>query len=206
MSKRVVELPDIPGAGEELEDYVAALFQASGHFVEKQLVESDPADLLELDIFVTDYTPEKAVQRLIEVKGGKWGFTELFKMVGWMRYLDLQHGAFFITRWEGRESAPRKMEPLGLDVVCFDDFTTAPRLFEERGFGSFEEPQLIDLWRHSYGVERSSRSSITGREPRLAVPLQRRRTTVRSTTAPSSPGPRRSRWRCCTKRSGITRS
>ncbi|MFJ6691556.1 hypothetical protein [Streptomyces sp. NPDC091294] len=154
MSKRVVELPDIPGAGEELEDYVAALFQASGHFVEKQLVESDPADLLELDIFVTDYTPAKAVQRLIEVKGGKWGFTDLFKVVGWMRYLELQHGAFFITRWEGRESAPRRMEPLGLDVVCFDDFPSAPRLFKERGFGSFEEPQLIGLWRHSYGVER----------------------------------------------------
>lgn len=116
MSKKVVKLPDIPGAGEELEDYIAALFQASGHFVEKQIVESDPADLLELDIFVTDYAPEKAVQRLVEVKGGKWGFTDLFKVVGWMRYLDLQHGAFFITRWEDRESAPRKMEPLGLDV------------------------------------------------------------------------------------------
>lgn len=154
MSKKVVKLPDIPGAGEELEDYIAALFQASGHFVEKQIVESDPADLLELDIFVTDYAPEKAVQRLVEVKGGKWGFTDLFKVVGWMRYLDLQHGAFFITRWEDRESAPRKMEPLGLDVVCFDDFTTAPQRFEAKGFGSFVEPRLIDLWRHSYGVER----------------------------------------------------
>ncbi len=69
MSRRVVELPDIPGAGEELEDYVAALFQASGHFVEKQLVESDPADLLELDIVSTDYTHDEAVRQLIEVKG-----------------------------------------------------------------------------------------------------------------------------------------
>ncbi|MFJ5281730.1 MULTISPECIES: hypothetical protein [Streptomyces] len=163
MSKKVVKLPDIPGAGEELEDYIAALFQASGHFVEKQIVESDPADLLELDIFVTDYAPEKAVQRLVEVKGGKWGFTDLFKVVGWMRYLDLQHGAFFITRWEDRESAPRKMEPLGLDVVCFDDFTTAPQRFEAKGFGSFVEPRLIDLWRHSYGVERKFVKVINSR-------------------------------------------
>ncbi|MEU1628181.1 hypothetical protein ABZ746_23195 [Streptomyces sp. NPDC020096] len=154
MSKKVVTLPGIPGAGEELEDYVAALFQASGHFVEKQIVESDPADLLELDIFVTDYAPEQIVQRLIEVKGGKWGFTDLFKVVGWMRYLNLGHGAFFITKWEGRKSAPRKMEPLGLEVVCFDDFATAPQLFQEKGFGSFVEPGIIGLWRHSYGVER----------------------------------------------------
>jgi hypothetical protein len=163
MSEKAAKLPNIPGAGDELEDYVAALFQASGHFVEKQIVESDPADLLELDIFVTDYARDKAMQRLIEVKGGKWGFTDLFKVVGWMRYLDLSRGAFFITRWEERESAPRKMEPLGLDVVCFEDFTTAPQLFEEKGFGSFSEPQLMDLWRHSYGVERKLIKIINNR-------------------------------------------
>ncbi|MEV5778709.1 hypothetical protein AB0L49_47285 [Streptomyces antimycoticus] len=154
MSKKVVTLPDIPKAGEELEDYIAALFQASGHFVEKQIVESDPADILELDTFATDYGSEKAVRRLIEVKGGKWGFTDLFKVVGWMQYLSLEHGAFFMTRWDDRTSAPRKMEPLGLDVVCFDDFGAASKLFTEKGFGSFAEPRLIGLWRHSYGVER----------------------------------------------------
>jgi hypothetical protein len=154
VSQKGVSLPDIPGAGDELEDYIAALFQASGHFVEKQIVEADPADLLELDIFTTDYAPEEMVQRLIEVKGGKWGYTDLFKVVGWMTYLELRRGAFFITKWDDRESAPTRMRPLGLDVVCFDDFATAPAHFEAQGFGSFVEPELIDLWRHSYGVER----------------------------------------------------
>ncbi|MFE9993478.1 hypothetical protein [Streptomyces avermitilis] len=154
MSGRSVELPDIPGAGDELEDYVAALFQASGHYVEKQIVESDPADLLELDIVTTNYAQEEAVRRLIEVKGGGWGYTDLFKVVGWMQYLKIQHGAFFITRWDDRGTAPSRMEPLGLNVVCFDDFETAPGHFEEKGFGAFAEPGLIGLWRHSYGVER----------------------------------------------------
>ncbi|MGW7622283.1 hypothetical protein ACWGLG_41980 [Streptomyces antimycoticus] len=133
MSKEVVTLPDIPKAGEELEDYIAALFQASDHFVEKQIVESDSSDILELDIFATDYGSEKAVRRLIEVKGGKWGFTDLFKVVGWMQYLSLEHGAFFMTRWDDRTSAPRKVEPLGLDVVCFNDFGAASQLFTEKG-------------------------------------------------------------------------
>ncbi|MCX4547520.1 tyrosine-type recombinase/integrase [Streptomyces sp. NBC_01500] len=154
MSEKVVTLPDIPGAGEELEDYIAALFQASGHFVEKQIVESDPADLLELDIVTTDYTGEEAVRRLTEVKGGKWGYTDLFKVVDWMQYLKIQQGAFFHTRWDDRETAPGRMKPLGLDVVCFDDFETAPEHFEEMGFGAFIEPKLIGLWRHSYCVER----------------------------------------------------
>lgn len=153
-SGKGVSLPDIPSAGDELEDYIAALFQASGHFVEKQIVEADPADLLELDIFTTDYAPEEIVQRLIEVKGGKWGYTDLFKVVGWMRYLELERGAFFITKWDDRATAPTRMGPLGLDVVCFDDFETAPAHFEAQGFGSFIEPELIGLWRHSYGVER----------------------------------------------------
>ncbi|MET8165706.1 hypothetical protein ABZT34_15855 [Streptomyces sp. NPDC005329] len=149
-----MKLPDIPGAGEELEDYVAALFQASGHFVEKQLVESDPADLLELDIVSTDYTHEEAVRQLIEVKGGGWGYTDLFKVVGLMQYLKIDRGAFFITKWDKRESAPSRMEPLGLNVVCFNDFKAAPEHFSQKGFGTFVEPDLIELWQHSYGVER----------------------------------------------------
>ncbi|MFC9616590.1 hypothetical protein [Streptomyces sp. NPDC056938] len=160
MGKKVVTLPDIPGAGDDLEDYVAALFQAAGHFVEKKIIERAPADLLELDIFVTDYTREPLMQRLIEVKGGKWGYTDLFKVVGWMRYLELEQGAFFVTRWDDRGSAPDKMAPLGLDVVCFDDFGTAPQCFEEKGFGSFVERDLIDLWRHSYSAERKLVKSV----------------------------------------------
>ncbi|MFD8025347.1 hypothetical protein ACFV6G_33655 [Streptomyces lavendulae] len=154
MSERVVKLSDIPGAGDELEDYVAALFQASGHFVEKSLVESDPTDLLELDIVTTDYTDDEVVRRLTEVKGGGWGYTDLFKVVGWMQYLKIQHGGFFHTNWDGRENAPTRMNPLGLEVVCFNDFEAAPTQFEEKGFGSFVEPYLLDLWRYSYGVER----------------------------------------------------
>ncbi|WP_049653483.1 hypothetical protein [Kitasatospora sp. MY 5-36] len=163
MSTSGVKLPDIPGAGDELEDYIAALFQASGHFVEKQLVESDPADILELDIFTTDYAPERIVRRIIEVKGGGWGYTDLFKVVGWMTYLGLERGAFFVKKWGDRKTAPDRMKPLGLDVVCFDDFTTAPKDFEAKGFGSFTESGLIGLWRHSYGVERKLVKTIHDR-------------------------------------------
>ncbi|MFE9552513.1 hypothetical protein ACFYOD_03325 [Streptomyces sp. NPDC006703] len=60
--------------------------------MENQITESDPADIRELDIFATDYGPEKAVRRLIEAKGGGWGFTDLFKVVGWMKYWALSTG------------------------------------------------------------------------------------------------------------------
>ena len=158
-----VTLPDIPGAGDELEDYVAALFQASGHFVEKQIVEYAPTAILELDVFTTDYASKKPLRRLTEVKGGDWGYTDLFKVVGWMRYLDIDHGGFFVTKWGDRETAPKKMGPLGLDVVCFDDFTTAAQQFQDHGFGSFADPDIIAVWRHSYSVERKLVTTILER-------------------------------------------
>ncbi|WP_167534812.1 hypothetical protein [Streptomyces galilaeus] len=45
-------------------------------------MESDPAALLEPDIVTADYAHKEAVRRLVEVKGGGWGYTDLFKVVG----------------------------------------------------------------------------------------------------------------------------
>ena len=50
-----VHLSDIPEAGGDLEDYVAALFQASGYFVEKNVTERDPGDVLELDLVASSF-------------------------------------------------------------------------------------------------------------------------------------------------------
>lgn len=39
-----VTLSEIPEPGDDLEDYVAALFQPAGFFVEKNLTERDPSN------------------------------------------------------------------------------------------------------------------------------------------------------------------
>ena len=57
-----VSLSDIPKAGDELEDYVAALFRIWS-LREKSVVEADPLDLLELDIVATTYA-QKSSQKL----------------------------------------------------------------------------------------------------------------------------------------------
>ncbi|MEV7395688.1 hypothetical protein [Aeromicrobium sp. NPDC092404] len=152
---KTVSLPEIPGSGDELEDYVAALFQASGHFVEKQVVEADPLDLLELDIVTTMYSKTKFAKRLVEVKGGKWGYGDLFKVVGWMEYLNIPVGAFFVKDWFDLGNSAERFQPLGLDVVQYGNFETAADQFEAEGFGQFADPELVGLWRHSYNVERA---------------------------------------------------
>ncbi|MUK01321.1 hypothetical protein GM708_04910 [Vibrio cholerae] len=154
-NRKTVKLPDIPSAGEQLEDFIAALFQASGQFVEKSVVEADPLDLLELDIVVTTYESSAFSRKLIEVKGGKWGYTDLFKVVGWMRYLGISEGAFFVTSWNDLEGAEARFEQLNLKLVRYSDFDGSASQFTQDGFGDFVEPGVIALWRHSYNLERN---------------------------------------------------
>src|SRR4051794_29750037 len=91
-----VALPIIPGAGRELEDYVAGLLQAAGYFVEKNVRERGFTDVLELDAVATSYDEPVPTVFLAEAKGGRWGFPDLFKIAGWMQYLRIARGGFFV--------------------------------------------------------------------------------------------------------------
>jgi hypothetical protein len=151
-----VTLNEIPEPGDDLEDYVAALFQAAGFFVEKNLTQRDPMEVLELDIVATDYGSEERRSILAEVKGGGWGFPDLFKLVGWMRYLDIGNGAFFVSKNANKDIAKvkAKMSALGVSIVYLDDFSQAIRTFESAGLGSILPDESASIWRYSYGIER----------------------------------------------------
>lgn len=70
MSNNAVVLTDIPNAGTDLEDYVAALYQATGYYIEKNLVERAPDEVLELDIVATYYHESQSSSMIVEAKGG----------------------------------------------------------------------------------------------------------------------------------------
>jgi hypothetical protein len=144
----------MPSAGEQSKDFVAALFQAAGQFIYEAIIEADPLDLLELDIVVIRYTESNYTRALIEVKGGKWGSTDLFKVVGWMHYLGISEGAFFVTDWYDLEGAEPRFEPLGLKLFGYRDLKGAATQFSADRFGNFVEPRAIELWRYSYNLER----------------------------------------------------
>lgn len=150
-----VHLSDVPAAGTDLEHFVAALFQAAGYFVEKNVTLRDPSDVLELDLVATDYSGEAPASVLCEAKGGEWGWTELFKVAGWMRYLDIHRGAFFVKSAADKdvESVATKLAPLGISLVHFGDFSNAVALFEQAGLGTVRADDIIGVWRHSYAIE-----------------------------------------------------
>ena len=153
-----IGLAEIPGSGRELEDYVAGLFQAAGYFVERGIHERAFTDVLELDVVATRYDGSTPKSVLVEAKGGHWGFPDLFKVAGWMRYLGIDHGGFFIARDNTPRDVPRvheKVAPLGISLVDLADFRDSHRRFEAGGFGAISDVFLPDLWRYSFWVERA---------------------------------------------------
>ncbi|WIY01254.1 restriction endonuclease [Amycolatopsis mongoliensis] len=156
MPQKAIRLTDVPAAGTDLEDYVAALFHASGYYVEKSLVERDPDDVLELDIVATRYTEKHPDSIIVEAKGGKWGYTDIFKVVGWMRYLHQARGAFFVVRDQSKDVGRVKLRSsrMGVSFVHLDDFARASQIFEEAELGSPSSSAVVNLWRFSSMVER----------------------------------------------------
>lgn len=162
MSKNGVSLAAIPDMGDELEDYVAALFQSSGYYVEKSLVERDPDDVLELDIVATDYSQAPLSSIIVEAKGGKWGYPDIFKVLGWMQYLSQPRGAFFVKSDAGKDCSKVQARAKSVDItfVHLNDFADVAADFRNAGLGEVQGPGLVTIWRYSAMIERALIKSL----------------------------------------------
>lgn len=147
-----------PLMGADLEDQVAALFQAAGYFVEKNIVDAQPSTILELDVVATKYSGGRPEPCLVEVKSGGWGFTDIFKVSGWMTYLGIKRGAFFTTtRHAGPvELVSEKACSLGISYMFEPsmEFASVVDQFSKAGFVPPRSEAAIDIWRLSATAER----------------------------------------------------
>ena len=155
----MAQLPQIP-KGQELEEFVAAWYQSSGYFVEKNITdERGPEQVLELDVVVTDYELGLPRTRVAEVKSGGWGFSDIFKVLGWMTYLDLQYGAFFTTSQPPKKDIDfvrNKSKSFGLDFVCCPtiEFQNVAAAFQPVTGQPTPDEISVTVWRFAYWVER----------------------------------------------------
>jgi hypothetical protein len=157
-----VEVSDIPATPAELEDYVAALFLAAGHFVEKNIEERN---VLELDIVATDYSMDPPRVVLAEAKSGGWGFGELFKVVGWMQYLRIEEGALFATAVPADKDLLRMQDvfgPLGVKIVELGDCADAIGRFSEAKLPPITQPDEVGHWRWVHATERLLMRKLIG--------------------------------------------
>jgi hypothetical protein len=171
-----IALARVPQSGQELEDYVAGMFQAAGYFVEKNIRQRDVTDVLELDAVATSYDGPLPTSVLAEAKGGRWGFPDIFKVAGWMAYLGIERGGFFVKEPAGAgardvERMARTVAPLGVSLVDLGDFDDPAERLGARGFRPFREPLLLDVWRLAFGVERALLDGL--RQERRAHAQQR---------------------------------
>lgn len=151
-------LPTTP-EGHELEEYFAALLQSTGHYVEKNIKEPN---ILELDIVATDYASLPPRSRLFEVKGTNARLEDIFKLVGHMRYLGIDEGAFVTTekpKARDIEWFTGVCDRTNVTFVMVPDLAKAPKTFRESGFGRGDHLRQ-EIWRFSYWLERIYVNSV----------------------------------------------
>ncbi|GAB4209322.1 MAG: hypothetical protein Fur0023_21530 [Bacteroidia bacterium] len=150
-----ISLPDLP-KGKEFEEYISAFFQSGGNYIERNIIEREVEEVLELDIITTDYSSSPPEIKLIEVKSGDWGFPDLFKVRGWMDYLNISKGVLVVSKERSNlDFFKEKAQKMNIDLVVILDLRKSKEALSElinnRTIGDVD----ISTWRFSYWVERN---------------------------------------------------
>ncbi len=155
-----VTLPQYP-KDTEYEEFIAAYFQASQYYVERSIIDrrkknGKEGEVLEIDIVATDYGCYPPEQILIEIKSGSWGFPEVFKLVGWMQYLEEINRGLFVVQKKANNH-PLKSSIAGQLNVEIISNTELERT--EESLARFIDPKHVDAldiqtWRYAYWIER----------------------------------------------------
>lgn len=150
-----VSLPDLP-KGKEFEEYISAFFQSDGYYIERNIIEREAEEVLELDIVTTDYCSSPPEIKLLEVKTGDWGFPDLFKVRGWMDYLNISNGVFIASKVrENSDFFKKKAKGLNIDLVVISDLSESKDALSELMNNTTIEDIDISTWRYSYWLERN---------------------------------------------------
>lgn len=159
--KKSKSLPSLP-KGKEFEEYISAFFQASGMYLERNITERAIEEVLELDIITTDYNKECPHISLVELKSGDWGFPDIFKIAGWLHYLNLPNAIFIAHKNKERlDFLKAKAKQMNVSLVVISDLIkTKESLREVIGEDSIKEKDII-IWRWAYCLERKLLELLT---------------------------------------------
>ncbi len=149
-----VTLPDLP-KGREFEELVAALYQSAGRFVERDIIERESIEILQLDVLATDYSQTPIRQCLVEAKGGDWGFTDIFKVKGWVTYLGIPDATLVISQQRDRlELYKRLAAKVGVGICLVENIKNPTPLLDLLGVAAVHDMDVVS-WRFLYWVERN---------------------------------------------------
>jgi hypothetical protein len=167
MSTAPVQLPGDP-ITKEFEECVAAHLQCAGAYVERSVVEKEIKEILELDVITTDYSVCPPDVRVIEIKSGSWGFPDIFKIYGWLRYLDIQQGALIVKEPKETTGVQKfyqdKAKSLQIELAVVDSVLQAAAALSTLLNGKGVQEIDQSLWRFSYWLERNLIKRLIGRK------------------------------------------
>lgn len=139
----------------DYEDYICAYFQSGGLYVEKSIIHRETEEILELDIIYTDFDRDNVTRKLVEIKSGNWGFSEIFKVKGWLVYLKMEDGLFVIKKTKDSvDYFKRKASELSIELIDNSDLTKTNECLGKYLHQPAEEKEIETL-RFSYLLERN---------------------------------------------------
>lgn len=154
MPETTVNLSSLP-RDREFEEFLAAYFQCAGYYIERNIIERELEEVLELDIILTNYNVSPPTISLAEAKSGDWGFPDIFKIRGWMHYTSI-HRAWLVTQSQkpNADFYRQKAESIGVRLLQFSGIPEATA-YLQRAFRQATIPNDdVEHWRYSYWAER----------------------------------------------------
>ncbi len=139
----------------EYEEFVSAYFQAGGYYIERNIIDRDVEEILELDIILTNYSSADPFLSLVEIKSGSWGFSDVFKIRGWLDYTNIDHSIIVcqVSR-QNVDYFKRKASELDIDIIVNEKIDDTAK-----NLSNYIDPDQIDdiditWWRYAYWIER----------------------------------------------------
>ena len=162
MPSKQLKLPSIP-KDEFYEDYVAAVLSVGGLFLERRLTLNKPINILELDAVTTRLSQNSVEKTLSEIKSAGWGLADVFKVRGWLDYLQYDKASFVILDSQNGDNLnyQKIARALNIDLINVNKLETdkldETPLRQVYGIGQIDEniyKYAIPTLRYAYCLER----------------------------------------------------
>jgi hypothetical protein len=158
----IITLPKMP-KDRYYEDFVAAELCANGFYIERSIEQKEPTQVLELDIVTTKFTPDNIAKTICEVKSGGWGISDVFKVKGWLDYLQYDRGLFVTLNskkvdFDKLKDVAQKIAIDLVDLTISDNNRDLSQLNQKYGVTSSEpflHDCIVSVLRFAYALERN---------------------------------------------------
>ena len=145
--------PKIP-KDKEYEDFIAAILQSCGYYLERGIIHRIKQDVLELDIVSSKFSKENVDRTISEIKSGGWGLPDIFKVRGWMDYLNLGKASFIVQHPNQTMEVSKSIASKINVVLINNQDLDCSELFSAYSINKEEiTDEIIESYRYAFALE-----------------------------------------------------